>query len=285
MPSVGIGGEQAYRPAFGALLAQIDLGLAELPVFLHRRHVGRDFQHHLGPGGDGAGLCNRIFAQSWHGVSSTCDAKVYYRYRGLGEGRDEELNSHRPRAGLVGLVGVAVASRRRKRRIIPGTKCPGSGDGRPSARQLISAAEQEGELLLFSQPNRAARDFLAREWALAFPKIKLSISAFAGDQLQVRMRTERNAGKYLWDSDLHRLDHRLRPGQGRLHRSVSAGAARPRHRQARDSGRLGRGLRRSRQEERVLDQRGAQEPGLRCAQAVARQGAKRRDSRSCSIRR
>ena len=76
-----------------------------------------------------------------------------------------------------------------------------SGDrGWPAERaQLISAAEQEGELLLFSQPNRAARDFLAREWALAFPKIKLSISAFPGDQLQVRMRTERNAGKYLWD--------------------------------------------------------------------------------------
>ena len=47
--------------------------------------------------------------------------------------------------------------------------------------KLAAAAESEGELTLFSQPNRAARDFLATEWAKAYPKIKLSISAFAGN--------------------------------------------------------------------------------------------------------
>jgi iron(III) transport system substrate-binding protein len=65
--------------------------------------------------------------------------------------------------------------------------------------KLVAAAEAEGEMILFSQPNRAARDFLATEWARAYPKIKLSISAFAGQELEPRMRLERGSGKYLWD--------------------------------------------------------------------------------------
>jgi iron(III) transport system substrate-binding protein len=65
--------------------------------------------------------------------------------------------------------------------------------------KLTAAAESEGELTLFSQPNRAAREFLATEWAKAYPKIKLSISAFAGQELEPRMKLERSSGKYLWD--------------------------------------------------------------------------------------
>jgi iron(III) transport system substrate-binding protein len=77
---------------------------------------------------------------------------------------------------------------------------PASAQNWPAEKaKLVAAAEAEGELILFSQPNRAARDFLAREWAAAYPKIKLSISAFGGAEFQPRIRLERSAGKYLWD--------------------------------------------------------------------------------------
>ena len=65
--------------------------------------------------------------------------------------------------------------------------------------KLVAAAEAEGEMILFSQPNRAARDFLAAEWGKAYPKIKLSISAFQGQELEPRMKLERGSGKFLWD--------------------------------------------------------------------------------------
>jgi iron(III) transport system substrate-binding protein len=75
-----------------------------------------------------------------------------------------------------------------------------SAQGWPAEKaKLVAAAEAEGEMILFSQPNRAARTFLAEEWAKAYPKIKLSISAFPGQQLEPRMKIERESGKHLWD--------------------------------------------------------------------------------------
>ena len=65
--------------------------------------------------------------------------------------------------------------------------------------QLVAAAGQESEIELFSQPNLAARNFIAAEWAKAFPNIKLSITATSGAQIVGRIRLERQAGKYLWD--------------------------------------------------------------------------------------
>ncbi|HEX4194773.1 MAG TPA: extracellular solute-binding protein [Stellaceae bacterium] len=65
--------------------------------------------------------------------------------------------------------------------------------------QLIAAAEQEGEIDFFSQPNLAARNFIAATWAKDFPKIKLSITATPGAQIVGRVRLERQSGKYLWD--------------------------------------------------------------------------------------
>jgi iron(III) transport system substrate-binding protein len=65
--------------------------------------------------------------------------------------------------------------------------------------KLISAAEQEGEIDFFSQPNLAARNFIAAAWAKDFPKIKLSITATPGSQIVGRVRLERQSGKYLWD--------------------------------------------------------------------------------------
>jgi ABC-type glycerol-3-phosphate transport system substrate-binding protein len=64
---------------------------------------------------------------------------------------------------------------------------------------LVAAAEKEGEIDMFSQPNLAARSFIAAEWAKAFPNIKLSITATAGAQIVGRVRIERQAEKYLWD--------------------------------------------------------------------------------------
>ncbi|HEY3918875.1 MAG TPA: extracellular solute-binding protein [Stellaceae bacterium] len=64
---------------------------------------------------------------------------------------------------------------------------------------LAAAAAKEGELDLFSQPNLAARTFLAAAWAKAYPQIKLSITATAGSQIVGRVRIERAAQKYLWD--------------------------------------------------------------------------------------
>jgi iron(III) transport system substrate-binding protein len=65
--------------------------------------------------------------------------------------------------------------------------------------KLVAAAEQEGEIDFFSQPNLAARNFIAAAWAKDFPKIKLSITATPGAQIVGRVRLERQSGKYLWD--------------------------------------------------------------------------------------
>ena len=72
-------------------------------------------------------------------------------------------------------------------------------DWRAERAKLVAAAEKEGEIELFSQPNLAARTYIAAAWAKAFPSIKLSITATAGSQIVGRIRLERQAGKFLWD--------------------------------------------------------------------------------------
>jgi len=66
-------------------------------------------------------------------------------------------------------------------------------------KAMVDAANQEGELVLQSQPFQTARDFLQREWPKAYPNIKLNMSALPEPQFWARLRTERAAGKYLWD--------------------------------------------------------------------------------------
>ncbi|HEV8015570.1 MAG TPA: extracellular solute-binding protein [Stellaceae bacterium] len=65
--------------------------------------------------------------------------------------------------------------------------------------KLVAAAEKEGEIDFFSQPNLAARTFLGTEWPKAFPQIKLTLIATEGAQIVGRVRIERQSEKYLWD--------------------------------------------------------------------------------------
>jgi iron(III) transport system substrate-binding protein len=66
-------------------------------------------------------------------------------------------------------------------------------------QKTVDAANAEGSLILYSQPNQDARNFLLREFGKAFPHIKLSLSVIESAEFVTRIRTERSAGKYLWD--------------------------------------------------------------------------------------
>jgi iron(III) transport system substrate-binding protein len=71
--------------------------------------------------------------------------------------------------------------------------------GAQSWNALVEAADKEGELIVQSQPNQAARDFILREFPKAYPAIKVSLSVVPEAQFLARVRTERQAEKYLWD--------------------------------------------------------------------------------------
>ena len=72
-------------------------------------------------------------------------------------------------------------------------------DGQADWQKTIDAANAEGSLILYSQPNQDARSFLLREFPKAYPRIKLSLSVLDSSEFVTRIRTERSAGKYLWD--------------------------------------------------------------------------------------
>lgn len=65
--------------------------------------------------------------------------------------------------------------------------------------RIVAAAEKEGAIVLNVQPNKRMRSYVQREWRKAYPKIKMSMSVVPGRQFVVRMKTERKAGRYLWD--------------------------------------------------------------------------------------
>ena len=72
-------------------------------------------------------------------------------------------------------------------------------DWKADFARIVDAANTEGSLILNSQPNQAARDFLNREFPKAYPKITLSLSVINTGEFVQRIRTERQSGKYLWD--------------------------------------------------------------------------------------
>ena len=71
--------------------------------------------------------------------------------------------------------------------------------GRADWQKIVDAANAEGSLILYSQPNQDARDFILREFPKAYPKIAISLSVLDTPDFVGRIRTERSAGKYLWD--------------------------------------------------------------------------------------
>ncbi|HEY3920150.1 MAG TPA: extracellular solute-binding protein [Stellaceae bacterium] len=66
-------------------------------------------------------------------------------------------------------------------------------------QKTVEAANAEGNLVLYSQPNQDARDFILREFPKAYPKIAVSLSVLDTSEFVARIRTERSTGKYLWD--------------------------------------------------------------------------------------
>jgi iron(III) transport system substrate-binding protein len=72
-------------------------------------------------------------------------------------------------------------------------------DWKAEFQKTVDAANQEGTLLFYSQPNKAAQDFIQREFSKAYPQIKISLSAMGGAEFIARIKTERGAGKFLWD--------------------------------------------------------------------------------------
>lgn len=65
--------------------------------------------------------------------------------------------------------------------------------------RTVAAAEQEGTVVVDEVSDRAWQDFVAKEFAVAFPKIKLNASRLSPPDFVARVRIERAAGKYLWD--------------------------------------------------------------------------------------
>ena len=68
--------------------------------------------------------------------------------------------------------------------------------------RLVEAAEREGALELYMLPNQLIREAVQREWAKDFPKIAMSGTVMRHPLFIARIRTERGAGKYLWDAGL-----------------------------------------------------------------------------------
>jgi ABC-type Fe3+ transport system substrate-binding protein len=65
--------------------------------------------------------------------------------------------------------------------------------------KAVEAANAEGTVVVLSQPNVLAREYIQREWPKVYPKIALSLSVVPTPQFLVRIRTERGTGRYLWD--------------------------------------------------------------------------------------
>jgi iron(III) transport system substrate-binding protein len=72
-------------------------------------------------------------------------------------------------------------------------------DGDAEWNKLVTAAKQEGDVVIIVPPSSTHRDFLAREWPKAYPDIKLSQTSVPPGQQFTRLSVERSAGKYLWD--------------------------------------------------------------------------------------
>jgi iron(III) transport system substrate-binding protein len=76
---------------------------------------------------------------------------------------------------------------------------PALADWAADKAKLVAEAEKEGSLVLYALPNQVTREFLISEWHKAYPKIPIAATVMQAPQFVLRVRTERNAGRYLWD--------------------------------------------------------------------------------------
>ena len=76
---------------------------------------------------------------------------------------------------------------------------PARADFKSDLAALVAEAEKEGQLVLYALPNQVTREFVISAWNKAYPKIPVAASVMQPPQFVVRIRTERGAGKYLWD--------------------------------------------------------------------------------------
>jgi iron(III) transport system substrate-binding protein len=71
--------------------------------------------------------------------------------------------------------------------------------GTPEWQQVVEAARKEGKLLLGGPPVPAAREFIMREFAKAYPDIRIEYTPAILPDWPARVEAERRAGRYLWD--------------------------------------------------------------------------------------
>jgi hypothetical protein len=69
-------------------------------------------------------------------------------------------------------------------------------------QSVVAAAEKEGAIVINSQPNEVARNFLLKEFPKAYPKIQVSLSVVPTNQFVARVRAERQTNNFLWDVGL-----------------------------------------------------------------------------------
>ena len=66
-------------------------------------------------------------------------------------------------------------------------------------KQTVAAANKEGTLILGAPRPVGVRKAIVRLWKKDFPGIALNLSPAGGGEWQTRIKTERKAGKFLWD--------------------------------------------------------------------------------------
>jgi iron(III) transport system substrate-binding protein len=66
--------------------------------------------------------------------------------------------------------------------------------------KTVEAAKKEGNLVLNLLPNTTFRNVFLGEWGKEFPEIKVSVTSIYPAQFVVRVKTEAQAGKHLWDA-------------------------------------------------------------------------------------
>jgi len=68
--------------------------------------------------------------------------------------------------------------------------------------KLVAAAKKEGEITMFQSGNPGRRQWLMERWRKDFPDIKIDPTMLVGPPMLMRIKTEREAGKYLWDMSI-----------------------------------------------------------------------------------